>query len=257
MKKGTQKSGKEREFADRANRLYWESETSVNQIAEDLVLSKGALYALVEPLRMGGLCPECDEEVAFQNRTARLKNMLSCTDCGFQLSVAFVEDLAEEGSEAEGVPAGDARKGGKAGAAAKPADAPEQREGRKGGTSVEELDEVLEMHETLQAEHSGAAEDREAFFDPFTGGASRGEDAARGAHEETRRSRERAKATAGKGEEKGEEKPGEKGEDKSEWRENGRLRFPDIARNGRTLALAGALLGAAAGALLIALMRRR
>jgi len=34
---------------DRANELYWGSDRSVNQIADDLDLSKGALYEMIRP----------------------------------------------------------------------------------------------------------------------------------------------------------------------------------------------------------------
>jgi hypothetical protein len=37
-----------------ANELYWGSEKSVNQIADELDLSKGALYGLIRPLPWDG-----------------------------------------------------------------------------------------------------------------------------------------------------------------------------------------------------------
>jgi hypothetical protein len=66
---------------EEANRLYWESEESVNQIGERLGLSKGMLYGLLVPLPAGLPCPGCGEEMVFLNRTAREKGFLACPEC--------------------------------------------------------------------------------------------------------------------------------------------------------------------------------
>lgn len=71
-------------LAPRANRLYWESDVSVNQIAEQLEISKGRLYEVVRPLPSGLPCPRCGEEMVFPNRTAREKGFLSCPACGLE-----------------------------------------------------------------------------------------------------------------------------------------------------------------------------
>ncbi len=68
----------------RANELYWSSDESVNQIADDLDLSKGTLYGLIRPLPTGLACPDCGEEVLFANRTARDRKMVSCALCGWE-----------------------------------------------------------------------------------------------------------------------------------------------------------------------------
>ena len=83
--------------ADEANRLYWHSELGVNQIAEEMGVSKGALYTLVNPLAAGLSCPRCDSELMFPNRTARDRGFVSCSNCGFE------EELSE--LEASPVPA--------------------------------------------------------------------------------------------------------------------------------------------------------
>lgn len=69
------------EVAARANDLYWTSDASVNQIAEQLDLSKGALYAAIEPLTVGFGCPLCGDEVGYPNRTARDRKQLDCSTC--------------------------------------------------------------------------------------------------------------------------------------------------------------------------------
>ncbi len=70
--------------AEEANRLYWHTEMGVNQIAEEMGLSKGALYALVEPLDAGRGCPRCSGTLMYSNRTARDRGFLSCPSCGFE-----------------------------------------------------------------------------------------------------------------------------------------------------------------------------
>lgn len=69
------------EIAGKANELYWGSDVSVNQIAEDLDLSKGALYATLVQLPSGNGCPLCGDEVGWPNRTARDRDQLSCPSC--------------------------------------------------------------------------------------------------------------------------------------------------------------------------------
>lgn len=66
------------------NRLYWSSDRSVNQIADDLGISKGTLYEVVEPAASGVSCPECGEQLVYPNRTARDRGSLSCPECGLE-----------------------------------------------------------------------------------------------------------------------------------------------------------------------------
>ncbi|HEX9886966.1 MAG TPA: hypothetical protein VGA70_10790 [Longimicrobiales bacterium] len=66
---------------EQANELYWGSDASVNQLAESLDLSKGALYNLVRPLPVGLPCPRCGTEMEYPNRTARHKGFITCPSC--------------------------------------------------------------------------------------------------------------------------------------------------------------------------------
>ena len=79
---------------DRANELYWGSDQSVNQIADDLDLSKGALYEMIRPLPSGRSCPICGVEVVFSNRTAKERGRVDCPACewGGQVSDADTGD---------------------------------------------------------------------------------------------------------------------------------------------------------------------
>jgi predicted RNA-binding Zn-ribbon protein involved in translation (DUF1610 family) len=68
---------------DRANELYWGSDMSVNQIADALDLSKGALYELIRPLAADVSCPRCGAEAVHPNRTAKERGLVACPDCGW------------------------------------------------------------------------------------------------------------------------------------------------------------------------------
>ena len=74
----------DRETEFKANELYWSSEWSVNQIAEELELSKGVLYGLIRPRPSGLACPSCSEEVVYPNRTAKERHMVACPSCGWE-----------------------------------------------------------------------------------------------------------------------------------------------------------------------------
>jgi hypothetical protein len=69
---------------DRANELYWGSDLSVNQIAEALDLSKGALYEMIRPLPADVACPLCGAEAVHPNRTAHERGLIVCPACGWE-----------------------------------------------------------------------------------------------------------------------------------------------------------------------------
>lgn len=82
------------QLAERANTLYWESDASVNDIAEGLDLSKGSLYGMITPRPAGIACPECSTELEHPNRTARDKGFVTCPGCGLEEEEAVVLTLA-------------------------------------------------------------------------------------------------------------------------------------------------------------------
>lgn len=67
-----------------ANRRYWETDESVNGIAEAMELSKGRLYDVLESLPVRARCPECGGTLAHEHRTARDRGVLTCQACGFE-----------------------------------------------------------------------------------------------------------------------------------------------------------------------------
>ena len=88
----------------RANELYWSSDASVNKIADELDLSKGSLYALIQPLGSGLSCPSCGTEMEYPNRTARDKHFLTCADCGLEEEEAVVRSAPPATGVALGTP---------------------------------------------------------------------------------------------------------------------------------------------------------
>lgn len=66
------------------NRLYWESNASISQIADQLDMSRRALYDGIQPQPAGQRCPECGGPLAFRNRTALEHREAECPDCGLE-----------------------------------------------------------------------------------------------------------------------------------------------------------------------------
>ncbi len=67
-----------------ANRRYWESEESVNGIADAMGISKGRLYDLLLPFDAEAACPDCGAALGFPHRTARSRGEGGCDACGFE-----------------------------------------------------------------------------------------------------------------------------------------------------------------------------
>ena len=61
-----------------ANDRYWNSDLGVNQIAEELQLSKSRLYEAIHPVPAGGECRRCGRPLVFPNRTARERSIAEC-----------------------------------------------------------------------------------------------------------------------------------------------------------------------------------
>jgi predicted RNA-binding Zn-ribbon protein involved in translation (DUF1610 family) len=76
-------SAADQETERRANELYWGSEWSVNQIADELDLSKGVLYGIIRPRPSGLACPDCGQEAVYPNRTAKERKLVACASCGW------------------------------------------------------------------------------------------------------------------------------------------------------------------------------
>lgn len=69
-------------WVERANDLYWSSDMTVDEIVDDLGVSRSSLYAAIEPIPAGLVCTDCNERMVYTNRTARDRGFASCPACG-------------------------------------------------------------------------------------------------------------------------------------------------------------------------------
>lgn len=72
----------DQETREQLNRLYWESDASVADIADQLDISRRALYDGIEPRPAGVPCPECGAALGFRNRTSAENGEAECSECG-------------------------------------------------------------------------------------------------------------------------------------------------------------------------------
>jgi ribosomal protein L37AE/L43A len=84
--------------AAEANQLYWNSQASVGDIANQLGISRRALYELIEPQPTGVPCSECGTETAFANRSSHSAGLARCPSCGAETAMpaARVEHTVEQ-----------------------------------------------------------------------------------------------------------------------------------------------------------------
>lgn len=83
------------------NRLYWESDASVGEIADRLDISRRALYEGIEPLPAGTPCPDCGTELGFRNRTSAENREAECAGCGAEVELDGLPDRGEPEIEQE------------------------------------------------------------------------------------------------------------------------------------------------------------
>lgn len=88
--------------ADAANRMYWEGDESVSDIAARFDFSRRALYDVVRPLPAGVPCDACGGQLAFENRLARKSGAATCAACGAVHN--GIQSVTRAGSQLRNVP---------------------------------------------------------------------------------------------------------------------------------------------------------
>src|SRR5262245_60880948 len=89
--------------AAEANRLYWKQAASVGEIANQLGISRRALYDVLEPLPAGVRCPKCGTEGVFVNRSAQAAGLPRCPNCGSELEALQSSTTATDSAHANPV----------------------------------------------------------------------------------------------------------------------------------------------------------
>ena len=84
---------------ERANRLYWNSNDTVDQVASRIGISRSALYGAIEPQPAGASCPECGTALVFTNRTNRAAGQATCTECETAVDLESVRQHSASPSE--------------------------------------------------------------------------------------------------------------------------------------------------------------
>jgi len=69
------------EAAAEANRLYWETELPVGEIAARLDLSRRALYESIRPVPAEGNCAACGAPLEYTKRSSRIQGLPTCRNC--------------------------------------------------------------------------------------------------------------------------------------------------------------------------------
>jgi hypothetical protein len=85
-----------------ANRLYWNNEASVGEIATRLNISRRALYELLEPRPADVPCSECGTDTVFVNRSSLTSGLARCPSCEAETAVPASRSERERNA---GIPA--------------------------------------------------------------------------------------------------------------------------------------------------------
>lgn len=70
-----------------ANRLYWHSSDTVEELAARLGMSCHAFHGSIQPAEAGAECAECGEGMVFANRVHRAQGSAHCPACGATATV--------------------------------------------------------------------------------------------------------------------------------------------------------------------------
>lgn len=84
-----------------ANQLYWETDASVAEIADQLTISRRALYDAIEPRPAGVTCTQCEAGLVFRNRTAAERRRAECLECEIEVALETVVGGAAATGQAE------------------------------------------------------------------------------------------------------------------------------------------------------------
>ena len=73
------------------NRLYWETDTPVTRLSDELGVSRGTFYNHLDPLPASGKCRGCGAPLFFRTRSSREAGEAQCEACGNEQMVQPTE----------------------------------------------------------------------------------------------------------------------------------------------------------------------
>lgn len=97
-------------LAERANELYWSGSMTVDEIVEDLGISRTSLYSTIEPVAAGLVCADCHERMVYTNRTMRDRGVAVCPNCGRESEPGEARGRLDDAAEPGGGPGGVGRR---------------------------------------------------------------------------------------------------------------------------------------------------
>ena len=68
----------------RLDDLYWNTDRTIDDIVDELDLSRSTLYASISPVPAGATCPTCSGMLYYTNRMNRAARVASCESCGLE-----------------------------------------------------------------------------------------------------------------------------------------------------------------------------
>lgn len=103
-------SGDRAELVAKVNRIYWETDTPVTEMAEQLGISRRTIYDMLRPAPAHERCPVCGGELVYSNRSARLAGEAVCSNCGRSQDITLLHELTATATTEPGA-RGEARTG--------------------------------------------------------------------------------------------------------------------------------------------------
>jgi hypothetical protein len=76
------------------NRLYWETDQPVTELAERLGISRRTVYDMIVPRPVEEPCPECGGPLTYASRSARLSGEALCGLCGRTQDITLLRELS-------------------------------------------------------------------------------------------------------------------------------------------------------------------
>lgn len=70
-----------------ANRLYWQTDLPVREIADRMEVSRSTFYRQLTADPAGERCPECATPLVYANRSAREAGEAECPECGLEQDI--------------------------------------------------------------------------------------------------------------------------------------------------------------------------